>query len=144
MPESTLHRASKIFNGKYTIRNREDGKHRTLEISTQAADAKFAPGERVVALLTGPDNTADYTGFGFVNENGIHVWKSKRGQVGKKSEWEWYAEILWSLALDGGFSPYADRYEFLSEGRCIKCNRSLTTPESILSGIGPVCAEKGV
>lgn len=142
MPESILHRAAKVFNGKYTIKNRTEGTHRTLDISTQAADAKFAPGERVVALLTGPDNTADYTGFGFVNDQGIQVWKKKRSTNGSKSEWEWYAEILWSLALDGGFSPYADRYELLVEGRCLKCNRTLTTPESIVSGIGPVCAEK--
>lgn len=142
MPESILHAVAKVFNGRFTLRNRTSGEHRTLEIKTQPIDAKFAPGERVVSLLTGPNNEADYTGFGFVNDQGIHVWNKKRSTNGTKSEWEWCAEILWSLALDGGFSPFADRYEFLMEGRCMKCNRVLTTPESILTGIGPICAEK--
>lgn len=130
----------KVFNGRYTAKNRVTGQHRTFEIKTQAADAKFAPGERIVSLLTGPNNEADYTAFGFATDHGIAIWKSKRGQGGTKSEWEWYGEVLWSLALDSAFSPFADRYEFLLEGRCLRCNRVLTTPESVLSGIGPVCA----
>ena len=90
----------KIFNGRYTMKNRRSGEHRTFEIKTQDKDAKFAAGKRVVALLTGPDNTADYTGFGFVEDDGIVVWKSKRG-VGEKSVFDKYAAVLWSLALDG-------------------------------------------
>jgi hypothetical protein len=133
----------KIFNGRYTMKNRRSGEHRTFEIKTQDKDAKFAAGKRVVALLTGPDNTADYTGFGFVEDDGIVVWKSKRG-VGEKSVFDKYAAVLWSLALDGALSPYAEHYEFLMEGTCAVCNRPLTEPESIKTGIGPICREKGV
>lgn len=131
-----------IFNGKYTIQNRATGEHRTFYVRTQKADAKFAPGARVAALLTGSDNDSDssYQGFGFVNNDGIRVWSSKRGTVaGKKSSWEWYAEMLWSLAVDGGASEFAEKYSLLMEGRCVKCNRTLTEPESIRTGIGPVC-----
>jgi hypothetical protein len=137
-------KALRIFNGRYTIKNRKSGEHRTFEIKTQAEDAKFAAGKRVVALLTGPDNTADYTGFGFVEDDGIAIWKSKRGEAGKKSPFEWYAEMLWSLALDSGSSPFAESYEFMQEGTCAVCNRPLTEPESIKTGIGPVCREKGM
>lgn len=140
MPESLAHKTLRIFNGRYTIKNRDTGEHRTMEIKTQAQDAKFAAGQRILSLLTGPNNEADYTGFAFVNEGGIQVWKSKRAPAGPKTQWEWYAEILWSLALDGGFSRFADRYEFLMEGRCVRCNRVLTEPESIKTGIGPICA----
>jgi uncharacterized protein DUF6011 len=132
----------KIFNGRYTIRNRRSGEHRTFELKTQAEDSKFAPGKRVVALLTGPDNTSDYTGFGFVEDFGIQVWKSKRGENGQKSMHEQYADLLWSLALDGAFSRYAETYEFLMEGTCAVCNRVLTEPLSLTTGIGPVCREK--
>lgn len=134
----------KIFNGRYTVKNRRSGEHRTFEIKTQAEDAKFAAGKRVLALLTGPDNTSDYTGFGFVEETGIAIWKSKRGEAGKKSTYEWYGEMLWSLALDGGLSPFAETYELLQEGTCAVCNRVLTEPESLATGIGPVCREKGM
>ena len=140
---ATLEVRLSIFNGRYTIQNRTTGEHRTFVIRTQPKDAKFAPGTRVAALLTGPDNDSDasYQGFGFVNEDGIRVWTAKRGTPdGKKSAWEHYAAMLWSLAVDAGHSPYAEKYSFLMEGRCIKCNRVLTEPESIRSGIGPVCA----
>ena len=62
------------FNGIYTVTNKETGEHRTFAVRTQKEDAKFAPGERIVALLTGPNNEDDYTGFGFVTPAGIIVW----------------------------------------------------------------------
>lgn len=40
----------RLFNGFYTIRNRQTGEHRTFRIATQAEDARFAPGERIVSL----------------------------------------------------------------------------------------------
>jgi hypothetical protein len=133
----------KIFNGRFTMRNRRSGEHRTFEIKTQDKEAKFAPGKRVVAILTGPDNTSDYTGFGFVEDDGIVVWKSKRG-IGEKSVFEKYAIVLWSLAVDAGFSPFAETYELMMEGTCAVCNRVLTEPESLITGIGPVCRERSM
>ena len=35
-----------------------------------------------------------------------------------------------------------EHLEIFHEGRCCACGRKLTTPESILSGIGPECAKK--
>jgi hypothetical protein len=46
----------KLFNGRYTIQSKQTGEHRTFWVKTQAADAKFAPGRRVVSLLTGSQN----------------------------------------------------------------------------------------
>lgn len=129
-------------NGRFTIQNRESGQHRTFKVSTKAPDSDFAPGRRVVGLLTGPDNEESYTGFGFVNEDHIQVWSSKRGKAGAKSAFDHYADMLFSLVVDGGFSPYAEKYTLLEETVCRVCNRPLTTPESIKSGIGPICAER--
>lgn len=125
---------SRIFNGKYTVQNRVTGEHRTFQIKTQKEDASFAPGKRILSLLTGSNNESDYTGFAFVTEEGINVWSSKRG-----GDFDKYANLLWSLTQDGGLSVFATRYSLMVEGRCIVCNRALTTPESILTGIGPVC-----
>ena len=44
----------RTHNGTITIHNPKTGDHRTFQIKTQPADAKFAPGRRVVSLLTGP------------------------------------------------------------------------------------------
>ncbi len=128
-------RAAIIFNGYYTIKSNATGEHRTFSIRTQASDAEFAPGMRVLALLTGPNNEEDYKAFAFVEDDGFHVWNSMRGE----GLWEKYAEMLWSLTLDAGFSPWAKNYTLMMEGRCVRCNRLLTMPESVSSGIGPVC-----
>jgi hypothetical protein len=141
--EATMKRAVKLFNGRYTIESKATGEHRTFWIQTQAADASFAPGQRLLGLLTGTDNDNpdDYAAFAFVDDQGIHVWTKKRAPGMKFLD---YADMLWTLALDGAFSPWAERgFRILVEGRCLRCNRALTTPESIERGIGPVCAEGG-
>lgn len=136
--------AVKLFNGRYTIESKQTGEHRTFWVRTQPADAEFAPGKRVVALLTGSqnDDPACYTNFGFVEESGIRIFPSKLMAGGPK--WIQYADLLWTLALDGAFSHWADRgFTILMEGACCRCNRPLTTPASIKAGIGPICRELG-
>jgi hypothetical protein len=130
--------AVKLFNGTHTIQNRETGEHRTFRIRTQPDDAKFAPGARIVGILTGPDNTSDYKQFGFVTDDGINVWRKYRG-ADKRSAYEWYATMLWALGTDPA-SAWHEKYTILTEGRCCRCNRKLTEPTSIRTGIGPVCA----
>lgn len=133
-------RVAKVFNGHYTIQSAKTGDHRTFKIHTQGDKAEFAPGKRIVSLLTGSENDSDssYTGFAFIDEEGIHVWTKKLNEGGL---WAKYAEMIWSLALDSALSPWAAKgFTIMGEGRCIRCNRLLTTPESIKSGIGPVCA----
>lgn len=120
-------------NGKVTIHNPATGEYRTFQIRTQKADARFAPGKRVVALLCGPDNESDYTPFAFASEQGVFVWKKKRGGI-----FDIYARML------ANPQPFIEKgAEYLWAGKCRMCNRTLTVPDSIKSGIGPVCASKG-
>ena len=132
--------AVKLFNGRYTIESKQTGEHRTFWVRTQEADAEFAPGRRVVSLLTGSqnDDPSCYTAFGFVEESGIRVFPSKLRDG--LTRWAKFADLLWTLALDGAFSRWADRgFTILLEGRCLKCNHALTDPISIRTGIGPYC-----
>lgn len=142
-------------NGKFTITNAK-GEHRTFSVKTQGPDAKFAPGQRVLALLSGADNEDDYRGFAFIEDDGIHVWRSKKAALGEKPTiFEWYAELfgqVFKAAADQGrdqtdpelsFTYKGNDYRVLVSKRCCVCNRTLTTPESIRSGIGPVCANGG-
>jgi len=123
-------------NGRITMRNPATGNHRTFQIRTQPADSEFAPGERVVALMNGSDNENSYQGFGFVKDNGwIILWKRYR----QSGTYQAYTRMLREPA------HYAEKHDidYLYEGRCRVCNRTLTNPESIESGIGPVCAARG-
>lgn len=121
----------RTHNGFITANNPLRGTHRTFKVHTQADDAKFAPGRRIVSLLTGPYNTSDYVGFGFVTTSGwVVVWKRYEG-----TEFMRLADVL----------NRPDHYESLGvqfnfDGRCRKCNRLLTTRESVERGLGSKCA----
>lgn len=125
----------KTHNGAVTILNPATGNHRTFEVRTQKEDAKFAPGQRIVSLLAGPDNESDYQGFGFVGDDGhIRIWKKKQSPL----------FATYALMLERPEVYEEKGLQYAVEGRCRKCNRRLTTPQSIEAGIGPVCASGGV
>lgn len=121
----------KTHNGILTIVSKRTGEHRTVKISTQSKDSKFAPGKRVVALLSGPDNESDYRSFGFVDEHsGVVLFRKHQDS----------AFYVWLRRFLNNPVEYVESVDVLFEGRCRVCNRVLTEPESIMSGIGPVCA----
>jgi len=110
-----------------------DGSHRTLRVRRQDDHANFMPGRLLIGYLSGSENTGDYTNFAHVTERGVvSVWKKHRDN-------ESLAEALGVLTGD----PVAclKAYAQMS-GNCGVCNRTLTTPESIEMGLGPVCADK--
>ena len=119
---------------KITMHNTATGNHRTLRIRTQPASATWAPGARVIGLLSGRDNESSYRTFGFVQQDGtISVWKRF-----KDSE---YAKLAYMVQHQVEYEQKG--VEFLLEARCRRCGRTLTTPESIQAGIGPECAKRG-
>lgn len=152
----------KVQNGTYTIDHPEQG-HFTVKLHT--AQKGNLAGKRILSLLTGPDNEANFTGVAFwfeVDERngeerlGAVVWKRHRGvnSSGHIDGYHWQ-DIGWSrieqklaiwadLAIRGSTEEkhghwYTNGYRLLLEGRCVVCNRKLTDPVSIRTGIGPVC-----
>lgn len=113
----------------FTMKNLETNNHRTFQI----AKSEFADGKLVVGLLAGPDNEYSYINFAFLNpETGlISVWKKCRDD----SNYLKYGDLMTELFL--GVLP--EKLVINHSGKCFKCGRTLTTPESIESGIGPVC-----
>jgi len=126
----------RTHNGTVTLKNPATGNHRTFQIRTQPDDSKFAPGQRIVALMDGPDNVNSYRPFGFISESGwINLWRKHR----ESKTFQTYAHML----RDPNHWEENHSIEYLHEGRCRICNRKLTTPDSVESGIGPVCAARG-
>ena len=122
----------KTHNGEITIENSKTGEWRTFKIKTQSRDSNFAPGKRIVSLLTGSDNTTSYTSFGFVNDGVIHIWNKK-----KTKTFYYYKNMLEEP------ERWEERgYVYQYAGTCRSCNRKLTTPRSIKLGIGPICEKK--
>ena len=144
----------RIHNGTYTISFPRGGGHRTLKVHT--VKAGNLAGKRIISLLTGPDNESDYVGFGFVDDDHVTVWRKCRSAVSGAdrgafdgytwnedwSRWQKAAAVFADLTLRERGYWTSEGCELLLEGRCVVCNRKLTVPESIKSGIGPVCAGK--
>lgn len=135
-----------IPNGLYTFTNAA-GEHRTFKIHTKKKDANFAPGQRIVSLLTGPDNENDYRGFGFVKNDGIKIWNKNFTPA-----FQWYARMVVAAANaieqmiemetpEAAICLQGRGYKVQVSKRCCVCNRTLTDPESIKLQIGPICRE---
>ena len=96
-----------------------------------------------VSVLTGPNNTADYTYLGLLTVGGDgRLWYrhgSRSIAVDSKSAKvaSWFVRQLNRDLKEP--TPLCDVWHL---GYCGRCGRQLTTPKSIATGFGPHCAEK--
>lgn len=118
-------------NGTITAVNRKTGTHRTFQVKTQKDDANFMPGRRIVSLKSGPLE-ARWITFGLVDLGRVILWRKNRDS----DFFKWAARFL------ANPSEFEDKVALKLEGRCRVCNRKLTTPASIDTGVGPVCGSK--
>lgn len=126
-------------NAHFTIVNPERGTRYTFRV-------RKGEGERApwfVSVLTGPDNGRSYQYLGHIfwdtPQRFHHGRKSRIGRDAPSARcfaWFWTHLCHHIAAGDSDL----DRVEFWHEGRCGRCGRRLTVPESIETGIGPVCA----
>lgn len=129
---------SKIANGTFTLINREKGSHITLKIHTVKGGK--LKGKRIISKLIGPDNTTNYQGIAFLNTNDTYaLWR--RHRTDKNSS---IISILLAMLIKGKESQFCERIDIKASTTCLRCNRKLTTPQSIEDGIGPECIKKGV
>jgi len=127
-------------NATFTVLNPETSNRFTFKVKRKDVGTDAEPKELFfVGLLSGPDNGADYSFLGtiFDAEKFVHGRKSRIGKDAPSARaFRW----LWNrLSHDADFAPA----EFWHEGRCGRCGRKLTVPESIERGLGPVCAGWG-
>lgn len=123
-------------NARVTVVSNKTGKRFTY--SFRRPDPE--PGKQRpvwVSLLSGPDNDNDYQYLGTIWPAGLgwHLRIGKSTRVGRDAPSmlaiEWFLRCLTQGEMKG-ITVY-------HEGRCGRCGRPLTVPESILSGFGPEC-----
>lgn len=93
-----------------------------------------------VGLLTGPNNTRDYTYVGVLHP--VTGYLRLTGASHYTAESTPVIALRWALPIvwKGGILPPPAR--LMHVGKCGRCGRALTVPASILAGIGPECATK--
>lgn len=131
-----------ILAGKstFTVHNTESGGRFTFKVS------KPKDGENIwfASVLTGPQNTNDYTYMGIIRrdpDGTLTVHQTAKSKVGQDAKsWLTFVWLVQKILIGGSQLP--SQVEFLPSGRCCRCGRTLTTPESIKLGVGPECASK--
>jgi Family of unknown function (DUF6011) len=122
-----------------TFQKEKDSKpHYTFKISKKKdVDIWF------VNLLTGPDNMSDYTYIGKLNpDNGV-VSLTRASKLNDKSLCFRLLNRVTHCLWNGEEGKIKDAgFDLHHEGRCGRCGRRLTVPESVLTGLGPECAGK--
>ena len=120
-----------------TLRSRRTDAHFTYRVSAPKDNAR----RRFVSVLCDGDR---YAYLGMLEKNGfsdnwsdlVLTAKSKAGNEAPSVRAFRYA---WSALTEKPPRLAAD-LDIYHEGKCGCCGRALTVPESIESGIGPVCA----
>ena len=93
-----------------------------------------------VALLTGSNNETDYSYLGLLDPTTGQVRLTKGSRMTPDAPA--VKAITWALPLIFAGKKMPPSFAIMHEGRCGRCGRTLTVPESIITGFGPDCAEK--
>ncbi len=130
-----------ILAGKaiFTVGN-DKGDHYTFKVTKKEPKpgSYYNTPSFFVNLLTGPDNQSDYTYMGILKPDLFTCMPTKASQFTLASQP--MRVFNWALRLVATDSPAPKGYFMEHEGRCGRCARVLTVPESISSGFGPECS----
>ena len=127
-----------------TLVSRRTGARLTYKVRQKKEKSEPEPPLYFVSLLTGPDNENDYSPIGIIvaKGGGWAFYPTRKARMaGINEDAPSVRAMRWALRfLPTGMPPQTDVWH---DGRCGKCGRPLTVPESISTGIGPVCMAKG-
>ena len=115
------------------------GQHYTYRVSRKEADDRW-PEAYFVSLLTGPDNTRDYSYLGKLDRESGAVSLTAKSKFREDAFCvRLLRRLLLRVWLGETDAVAAAGYKVHHEGRCGRCGRALTVPASIERGIGPEC-----
>jgi len=121
----------------FTVSNGR-GEHYTFRINKPKRDDKGNP-PYFISMLTGSDNDSDYTYIGLYIPQNNNVKLTSKSKFTADSKPIRVLNWAFTMIAEGKELPLG--YSIQHEGRCCRCARTLTTPESIERGIGPECAK---
>jgi hypothetical protein len=125
-------------NATFTLRSTASGTRYTYKVKKAEVDPRYPNSVTwFVSLLSGPDNESDFTYLGIVRDNVFRTTAKSRMNMDSTP----VKAFNWSFKnFVQGTTPA--QLELWHAGRCGRCGRTLTVPESIASGFGPECINK--
>lgn len=120
-------------NATFTLVSGATGERYTYNVRRAEESQRY-----FVSFLTGPDNTSDYKYLGQIRYPEARFSLTEASKLTEDSlpvkAFAWmFQRLQSSRPLTGA--------EFWHTGRCGRCGRLLTVPESIANGFGPECVQ---
>jgi hypothetical protein len=116
----------------FTVTNK-DNIHYTFKINKHKTAAVW-----FASMLTGSDNESSYSYIGMYNPSDKSIRLTAKSKVNDDSTA--VKVIRWAIKMVNEKKELPEGYSIQHEGKCCRCGRTLTTPESIERGIGPECS----
>lgn len=125
----------------FTVSN-GSGKHYTYHVYQAKPTPQFPNPAWFIKVLTGPDNSADYSYVGMLLPSNVdcNLKLTGRSKFGDGSDP--VKVIRWALKIIWGKKELPPGYSIKHDGKCGKCGAKLTNPASLDTGLGPGCAEQ--
>jgi hypothetical protein len=120
--------------GKYTVTDDTGSQYRTIRLSDCPERYRKPKGTQIASFLSGPGNTSDYTGFAF-------IYPGRKPYIFQRFQSNQQLRYALGVLLESDDGVAYGKLYALESNRCWRCDKLLTTPESILNGIGPHCAK---
>ena len=124
-----------LFGGKaiMTLESKKTGRWFTYKIKRAKKDDEKSP--FFVSVLTGMDNESAYTYMGTIfNTNQFSL--TKNSKIGEDALSYKAFNFFFNLLMKGKLHEEITIYH---RGVCARCGRTLTVPESLITGFGPEC-----
>lgn len=118
-------------NATFTLRSKRTKSRFTYKINPNKDRVDW----HWVALLSGPDNEADFTPLGYFVGPEFRLNRKTSPEAPSTKAMQFLASCL----EKGKLHP---ELQVFHEGRCGACGRKLTVPESVATGFGPDCSER--
>lgn len=119
----------------FTVKSRRTGKRFTFKVNKKENGTIF-----FVSFLRGPNNdVGDFSYLGIIRDSTMEFSFTKNSAAKEDASvaqaWVW----VWD-AVCGQDEGKFNTFEFWHMGKCGRCGRALTDPDSIRLGLGPICA----
>ena len=132
----TSSRLAYVTAGKATVTLQSNATGTRFTYRVESPRGELDAAIRFVRVLTGSDNEADYSYLGTMHRQADGAWVYRHGRKSRigadapsAKAFAWFAR-----------NADSDRVAVHHAGRCGRCNRVLTVPESLHTGLGPICA----
>jgi len=119
-------------NAVFTMVSRKTGGRFTFKVQRAKPNPNYGP-TWFVRVLPSPGSEDDGTLVGRIS--GVVFLRSHSTHSEAPKIFEWLLTAISSnwIALQ--------QIDFFHQGKCCRCGRTLTLPESIINGVGPECAD---